>query len=81
MLVKQIRLRVRMTNGWMSCIQRYGHCEGWVGVEKRLHLTEGCWQVTTDIYDDVERQNLTLDETVRGFVVSWLVVLFSSLPM
>ena len=30
----------------------------------QLHFADFGCQVTTDIYDDVERQNLTLDETV-----------------
>jgi hypothetical protein len=37
-------------------------------VIESLPLAAACLQVTSDIYDDAERQNLVLDETVRSLL-------------
>jgi hypothetical protein len=62
-------MKPRTTTGWTTCTRNCGLCAGCVllycSIAPRF-LTLN--QVTTDIYEDVERQNLSLDDTVSSFL-------------
>jgi hypothetical protein len=60
--------RPRTTNGSTTCTLRSARCAAYVRapcVAEHRELSGTRAQVTTDIYDDAERQHLTLDDTVR----------------
>jgi hypothetical protein len=62
-----------MTSGSTTCTPRSARCAAYVRapcVVEHRELSGTRAQVTTDIYDDAERQHLTLDDTVRALSTS-----------